>query len=160
MRTRLEPLNRLKTLYKIVEENHAVELQRAEAASHEAQSSVDAEMEIATSARHDGHRAISSGDHLGWAVAEAQRRAAVLKREWLETVRNERACAREAAKEQYLASRLKNEQMQRVSANVAEQIAAAEEKELQAATDDRFAARKKWKNKRDERRRPQRMKAS
>lgn len=160
MRGKLEPLKRLRALYETVEEMHAVELQRAAAALQEAQSAADAELSAAHSAGHDGREALSSGDRVGWAVAEALRGAAGNRRRRLEVVRSERAHANEAAKRQYLASRLKTEQMQKLSANVAEQVAAADEKKMQAATDDRFLARKKWRNKRDERRGPQRMKAS
>lgn len=160
MREKLDPLNRLKKLYETVEEMRAVELQRAAAALHEAQSAADAELSVAHSARQDGREALSSGDRVGWAAAEARRGAAGRKRQRLEVIRSERARASEAAKEQYLASRLKTEQMKKLSASVAEQVAVAEEKKMQAATDDRFLARKKWKNKHDERRGAQRMKAS
>ena len=156
MRTRLEPLKRLKTLYETVEGMHAAELQRAAAALDEADSAVDTELRAALSARHEGHEALSLGDRVGWAAADARRGAAGWKRQRLEVVRSERARANEAAKEQYLASRMKAEQMQRLSAGVAEQIAVGEEKKSQAATDDRFLARKKWRSKRGS----QRMKAS
>lgn len=160
MRARLGPLKRLITLYETVEGIHAAELQRAAAALHEAQSAMDAEMSDAHSARHDGRQAFTVGDRLGWAAAEARRGAAGRKHQRLEVIRSERAGVSEAAKEQYAASRMKSEQMQRLSARVAEQAAAEEEKKMQAATDDRFLARKKWKGKRDERRGTQGIKAS
>lgn len=160
MRGKLEPLSRLKTLYETVEGIHAAELQRAAAALHEAQSAMDAEIGVAASARNDGRAALWLGDRVGWAAAEVRRWSSGRKRQRLEMIRSERERANEAANEQYLASRVKTEQMQRLSTSVAEQIAVAEEKKMQAATDDRFLARKNWKNKHEERRGAQRMKAS
>ena len=152
MQTRLETLQRLVTLYAAVEEMHSTELQRKVAAVREAQQAIGIEQEVARSARIDGRRALLAGDRVSWVMAESQQETAGWRRRRLEQIRLEREELNEAAREQYVASRLKREQMKRVCDDIAAQVEIEEGRRLQAASDDRFLARRRWtdRRKRDE----------
>jgi hypothetical protein len=62
----------------------------------------------------------------------------------LEQIRLEREELNEAAREQYVASRLKREQIKRVFDDIAVRMEIEEGRRLQAASDDRFLARRRW----------------
>jgi hypothetical protein len=160
MQTRLETLQRLVTLYAAVEEMHSTELQRMASAVREAQQAIGIEEEVARSARINGRGALLAGDHVSWTTAETQQEIAAWRRRRLEQIRLEREELNEAAREQYVASRLKREQIKRVFDDLAERIEIEEERRLQAASDDRFLARRRWTDARERMRDNQRMKAS
>jgi hypothetical protein len=152
MQTRLETLQRLVTLYAAVEEMHSIELQRKAAAVREAQQAIGIEQEVARSARNDGRAALLVGDQVSWVMAESQKETAGWRRQRLEQIRLEREELNEAAREQYVASRLKREQMKRVCDDIAARMEIEEGRRSQAASDDRFLARRRWtdRRKRDE----------
>jgi hypothetical protein len=152
MHTRLETLQRLVTLYAAVEEMHSTELQRKMAAVREAQHAIGIEQEVARSARSDGRTALLVGDQVSWVMAESQQETAAWRRRMLEQIRLEREELNEAAREQYVASRLKREQMKRVCDDIAARMEIEEGRRSQAASDDRFLARRRWtdRRKRDE----------
>src|SRR6266851_2687371 len=152
MQTRLETLQRLVTLYAAVEEMHSTELQRMASAVSEAQQAIGIEQEVARSARINGREALLAGDRVSWMMAETQQETAAWRRRRLEQIRLEREELNEAAREQYVASRLKREQMKRVCDDIAAQVEIEEGRRLQAASDDRFLARRLWtdRRKRDE----------
>jgi hypothetical protein len=62
----------------------------------------------------------------------------------LERVRLEREDLNETARQQYVASRLKREQIKRVFEDIAARMDIERERRLQAALDDRFLARRRW----------------
>jgi DNA-binding protein H-NS len=152
MHTRLETLQRLVTLYAAVEEMHSTELQRKAAAVREAQQAIGIEQEVARSARIDGRGALLAGDRVSWMMAEGQQETAGWRRRRLEQIRLEREELNEAARKQYVASRLKREQIERVFDDIAARMEIEEGRRLQAASDDRFLARRRWtdRRKRDE----------
>jgi hypothetical protein len=152
MQTRLETLQRLMTLYAAVEEMHSTELQRKVAAVREAQQAIGIEQEVARSARIDGRGALLAGDRVSWVMAESQQETAGPRRRRLEQIRLEREELSEAAREQYVASRLKREQIKRVFDDIAAGMEIEGGRRLQAASDDRFLARRRWtdRRKRDE----------
>lgn len=160
MRARLATLKRLVNLYGVVEEMHSVELQRTTAAVREADQAIGVQHEVARLARFHGRDALTAGDRMGWTMAETLRETAGRKRRRLDEIRLEREGLSDAAREQYVASRLKNEQMKRVVDRVAERIEMEEERRTQAVSDDRFLARRRWKDARDERRADAQMKVS
>ena len=159
MRAKLETLKRITKLYEAVEEAHSAELTRAAAALGEVRNAVDAERMSAGNAFYEGREAMASGDRVGWMAADSQRRAAGAKLGRLAAVHAERKRSSDVAREQYVASRRKSEQMQRLAAGAAEQVTVHEEKKVQAATDDRFLARQRWVNASSTRGGPRRMKA-
>jgi|GEM_PF-860242 len=144
MQTRLETLQRLVTLYAAVEEMHSTELQRMTAAVREAQEAIGVEQEVVRSARVDGRDALLAGDSVGRMMAETQQETAAWRRQGLERIRLEREERNDAAREQYVASRLKREQMKRVFDDIAARIEIEEGRRMQAASDDRFLARRRW----------------
>ncbi len=160
MRAKLETLKRIAKLYEAVEEAHLVELQQATVALSEVHNAVTAQRTSADRAVRKGREAIASGDRLGWLMADCQRKTSAMTLSRLEAVHMERKRLSEAAREQYVTSRRKSEQMQRLSAQAAGRVAMSEEKKAQAATDDRFAARQRWTGIPGSRPAPRRMKAS
>jgi hypothetical protein len=150
MPPRIETLKRLVDLYGVIEEMHSAELQQKTAAVHEAQRSIAVQQEMAQSAMFDGRTALTVGDRMGWTMAETVRTSAGWKRRRLEDIRLEREGLRRLSREQYLASRLKSEQMKQIVARVTEQIKIEGGRKTQAASDDRFLARRRWTDTRDE----------
>jgi hypothetical protein len=160
MRTRLDTLRRLVVLYAAVEEMHSTELQRIAAAVREAQQAIGMEQEVARSARINGRGALLEGDSVGWMMAETRHETAARRRRGLERIRLEREELNEAAREQYVASRLKREQINRVFDDIAARMNIEEERRIQAAADDRFLARRRWTDSQEKRRDDPRMKVS
>jgi len=150
MLSRLAMLKRLMGIYAVVEDMHSAELQRTAAAVREVRDAIGNQRVVARSARVDHRDALEAGDGLGRKMAEALCEAANLKRQRLEPIHVERESFRDAASRQYAASRLKSEQMQRMVTRAAEQAAIEEERKMQAASDDRFLARRCWKDARTE----------
>jgi hypothetical protein len=159
-RQRLQTLKRLVALYGVVEEMESLGLQRTTAAVYEAEEAMSVQQLMAQSARLSGRDALSVGDRMGWTVSEIQRESSGWKRRRLEQVRSEREVLRDASREQYMASRLKSEQMKRVTESLAAQERFEEERRLQAALDDRFLARRRRSSGRDSMRGDGEMKVS
>ena len=160
MQPRLETLRRLVTLYAAVEEMHSTELQRMTAAVREAQQAIGVEQEVVRSARVDGREALLAGDRVGWMMAETQQETAgsATTRVWSRFAL-EREELSDAAREQYVASRLKREQMKRVFDDIAARTEIEEGRRMQAASDDRFLARRRWTDAQEKTRDEQQMKA-
>jgi hypothetical protein len=140
----LRTLQRLVTLYAAVEEMHSIELQRMVAALHEVQQAIGVERELTRSAKVDSRGALLTGDRMGWMMAESQQETAMWRRQGLEKIRLEREELNDAAREQYVASRLKREQMNRVLEDIGARMENEEGRRVQAASDDRFLARRRW----------------
>jgi hypothetical protein len=149
MPPRLQTLKRLVTLYGVVEEMHSLELQQRTAAVWEAQQAIKVQQQVTRSSRFDGRDALMADDRMGWEIAETQRESAGWKRRRLEQMRLEREVLSDAAREQYLASRIKSEQMKRLAEGVAARAEIEEGRRVQAASDDRFLARRRWSDTRE-----------
>jgi len=144
MQPRLETLQRLVTLYAAVEAMHSTELQRIASAVREAQRAIGVEQELARSARIDGRGALLSEDQMDWMSAQKRHETAAWRRRGLERVRLEREDLNKTARQQYVASRLKREQIKRVFEDIAARMDIERERRVQAALDDRFLARRRW----------------
>ena len=144
MRTRLETLARLARMYTLVEEMHSAELQRMSAAVGEAEQAIEVEQQIAHRARVAVCGALVGGDAVGRRMAETQQEMAAWRKTRLEEIRAEREERKVAAKEEYAASRLKKEQMERVLEEIAGRLEIEEARRMQAVSDDRFLARQRW----------------
>jgi hypothetical protein len=131
-------------LYAAVEEMHSVELQRMTAAVRETQQAIGVVQEIAQSARLDGRAALQDGDRVCWTMADTRQKTAAWRRRGLEQIRVEREELNNAAREQYVASRLKREQIKRVLDDIAARLEVEEGRRIQATSDDRFLARRRW----------------
>jgi hypothetical protein len=160
MRQRLETLRRLVSLYAVVEEMHTAELHRTKASVHEAVQAIAVEQDMAKSVRIDGHCALAIGDRVGWMMSETQQEASVWRRQRLEQVRQEREQLNDAARQQFMASRLKREQMEHVFDEVSACAKIEEGRRMQAISDDRFLARRRWTEAKEKMRVDQEMKAS
>jgi hypothetical protein len=158
MQTRLETLQRLVNLYTAVEEMHSAELQRVTAAVRETQQAIGVEQEVMRSARVDGRGALLAGDRVGSVIAETHQETAAWRRQRLEQIRREREELNYAAREQYVASRLKREQIKRVFDDIDARMVIEEGRRMQAGSDDRFLARRRWTDAREKRRDEQQIK--
>ena len=144
MEARLEVLRRLATLHEVVERTHAAVLERRVAEVREAEEAIDLQHAMARSAAFEGRAALIVDDRMGWSLADAQREFAGWRRERLERIRVEREQLRAFAQEQYVASRVKSEQMRGVVEGVEAKIAIEEGRRNQAAMDDRYLSRRLW----------------
>ena len=147
MQQRLETLKRLAALYAAVEEMHSAELQRVTSTLREAQQAIGLEREIARSARQEERGALIVGDSVGRMMAETRHETAEFRRLALEQIRCEREELNDRARKQYVASRLKREQMKRVFDDIATRMGIEEGRRMQAVSDDRFLARRRWTDK-------------
>lgn len=150
MNARVDALRRLMSLYGSIEEMHSVELRRTTAAVEEANQAMEAEEKSARSSTVVGRDALIAGDRMEWAAARTQREIAEWKQERLRQVRLEREQLSEEARLKYRASRLRSEQMQHVVEDAATEIALRAGRQTQAALDDRFLARRRWTDRREE----------
>ena len=145
-RSRLETLQRLVTMYAVIEEMHSAELQRMTAAVRVTEEAIGVEQKVAYAARVDGRGALTVGDSVGWMIAKTQQETAAWRRERLEHIRLEREKLNETAREQYVASRLKREQMDRLLEDLASSKEIEEARRMQAISDDRLLARRRWRD--------------
>jgi len=160
MEPRLEAMRRLAALYAAVEEMHATELQRVTAEVREAEDAIERERQVARLSRVDGRAALVEGNRMNWMMAESEQETAAWRRRALELIRLKREELNNAAMEQYVASRLKREQMKRVCEDIASRLEIEEGRRVQAVSDDRFLARRRWTDAREKMRSEQEMKAS
>ncbi len=144
MRSRMKSLKRLGALYRTVEESCKEELHRSTAMELEAQQAMEMQQKRIDSARWEGRSALAEGDRMGWETAEIQCGAASARRRFMEGVRREREKLKEEAKERYLASRVKSEQMKSLLEGSARDIAVEEGRRTQGISDDRFLALRRW----------------
>ncbi len=77
-------------------------------------------------------------------MAETTKEAAGLRHRGLEQICKEREEMNKAAREQYVASRLKREQMKRIFEEIVARKEIEEGRRMQTASDDRFLARRRW----------------
>jgi hypothetical protein len=150
MHSRLTTLRRLMSLYGDIEEMHSAGLQRTMAAVREAEQAIDAERETVRSSSSRGRAALIAGEPIDLATARTQRELAEWKQDRLQKVRLEREMLSDEARKQYIASRLQSEQMKQVVENATMQAQIEAGRKTQAALDDRFLARRRWSDAREE----------
>jgi hypothetical protein len=149
VRSRLDALKRLMSLYGDVEEMHSMELQRTTASVREAEQAIDVQQGIMRSSGLDARKALISGNLVDWTMARTQREIAEWKQQRLQQVRIEREMLNDEATKQYLASHLQSEQMKHLVDGIAAQAEIMTGRRTQAALDDRFLARRRWTDTRD-----------
>jgi hypothetical protein len=160
MASRLDTLRRLAALYVAVEEMHSTELQRVTSAVLRTKNAMEGEWEAMRSARLEGHEALAEGEQVNWVMSRARQESAGLRVQKLEEIRLQREELLHRAQEQYVASRLKREQIQRVFDDIEERMEIEEERRAQALSDDRFLARKRWTDSRERARRERQINVS
>lgn len=144
MRPRLAGLKRLMSLYGGIEEMHSAELQRTTAAVREAEQAFEIQQRTVRWSASHGRDALNLGDRMDWKAAQMQREIAEWKQERLEEVRLERQKSNDKATQQYIASRLKSEQVKHVVDGATSQMEIEAGRRTQAGLDDRFLARRRW----------------
>ena len=144
-------LKRIAKLYGVVERMHSLRLEQASAAVREVVGAIGVERDAGAAAGVAGRLALGSGDHGEWMLAQAQREMAGMRRVRLETMRDERAVVEVEAKREFLESRVRTEQVKQVVSRAAEIAAVEDGRRVQAASDDRYAARLLWLSGRDRR---------
>jgi hypothetical protein len=142
MQARLRTLKRLVDLYGVVEEMHSTELQRMTASVREAENAIAIQQQVVRSARFEGRDALGKDDRMGWTAAETQRASAGWRWQRLEQLRAEREVLNDALRKQYVASRLKKEQMKSVTDGMVARARTEEGRRSQAALDDIYLARR------------------
>lgn len=150
MHSRLAALKRLMTLYGSIEEMHSTGVKRTTAAVREAVQAIDVQQDTVRSSHSHGRDALIGNDRMQWAAARTQREIAEWKQERLQQVRHERETLNQEARTKYIASRLQREQMKHVVESAVTQIEIEAGRRMQAALDDRFLARRRWTDKREE----------
>jgi hypothetical protein len=160
MQTRLQTLRRLAGLYAAVEEMHAAELRKIAGTVLDAKRAIVVEREAGRLARLEGRDALLVGDRANWMMSETRQEMAAWWRQKFEEIRIGREQLNDAAREQYVASRLKRRQIQSVSDEIAEQLEIEEGRKAQAVSDDRYLARRRWADMQEKMRIDQKMKAS
>lgn len=145
------------SLYGDVEEMHSIELRRTAGSVREAERAIGLQEKVVRSADLKARIALAGGDRVDWTIARTQRDIAEWKQQRLQEVRLEREILKNEATKQYLASRLQSEQMRHVVNGAAAQEAVETGRRTQAAIDDRFLARRRWTDTRDESRKNAKM---
>ena len=145
-------LQRVLRLYSAVEQMHAVELHAASFAVSQAENAIKVAQRASLEASRTGRVALGEGDREEWMLAEARQEIVGIRRERMEEVKVEREAVREAAREVFDQSRVRAEQMKQVVGKMREDAERHEARQMQAASDDRFLMRSRWRAGKDERR--------
>ena len=152
MTSRQSLLKRIETVYGLVEEMHSVALHQAAALVDEAERAIGEERLQMRMASHAARTALMTGDREQRMIFEVQLALNGRRGSQLEVLRLERQGETDVARQKYHASRIRSEQMK----TVVQQSRATEEliagRRLQAATDDRFLSRLRWRLRQTERR--------
>jgi hypothetical protein len=144
MAKRETTFKRLANLYKTVEAVRSAELRLAQMLVAETEQALAAQLSLAHRALAAGRLSLTVGDGLGWRYAEAHVAIASQNCERHKVVEAERNCARGAALERYLASRLESEQMAMLLGDSVEEARVVHDRLAQAESDDRYLSRKRW----------------
>lgn len=123
---------------------NSVELQRSTAAVLEAKNAIGVACEAGRLAMLKSREALLDGDRVSWMISERQSESAAWRKQKLDAIRVLREELSDEARERYVASRLRREQIQRVFDDIAARIEIEEGRRSQAASDDRFLARRRW----------------
>jgi hypothetical protein len=144
MQTRLLTLKRLAALYGMVEEMHSAELQRTEATVREVERAIGVQVAVSEAVDSERRHALGVGDRMAWTVAESLHDSTRRKQHQLQMICLEREGQSGVAREQYITSHLRSEQIKHVLEGVSEQIKIEEERRVQSESDARFLSRQRW----------------
>jgi hypothetical protein len=137
-------LQRLHGLHELAEQTQALMLEQRVAELREAERAIDWQSTAAQSAHFDERAALILDDRMGRSLAEVRWELARWRCDGLERIRAQREALHAAAQEQYVASRIKSEQMRHVVDGVRTRVAIEEGRRSQAAADDRYLSRRLW----------------
>jgi hypothetical protein len=145
IRERLKSLQHLLELYEAMENMRSMESQRTTMDVREAEQAICKQHSILQAGSREGHRALVDGDRLRSSFFAAQQEAARWREKRLTGVLSEREERSALAQRQHLDSKQWSERMKILVDGAAASATEFEEKSLQAAADDRYLSRKRWK---------------
>ena len=145
MKSRTSALKKINVLYGLLEEMHSGVFRQTVALVNEAEQAIAGQAAQTHAAAIVARAALLDGDRQQWVLSSVQRGLSGERRRQLETVRAERVLNTDRARDEYQASRVKSKQIK----SVVEQSQQTEEvlagRRTQAAADDRFLSRLRWK---------------
>jgi hypothetical protein len=142
--SRAGSLRRIATLYGVVEEMHAVALRQASANVQETEVAIRMEHRVAAAAAAAGRTALTAGEREEWLLTHAEGEISAVRASRFEELKTARVEVESAARTEFLASRVKTEQMKQVVTQMVERASIEEGRRTQAVSDDRYAARRAW----------------
>lgn len=148
MPSRMGTLRRLAGLYGVVERMRLGDLELALRALQEAEEAIGVQQRAQRMAGCDGREALRTSDAMSWSVAEMQGETATWRRFQLEELRVSRTDERNESERVYLRSRVESEQVQHVLCEALRDFEVKRVRREQAESDDRFLARRRWKESR------------
>lgn len=148
MSSRMGTLQKLAGLYGVVERMRLSELELALRALHEAEEAIGVQQRAQRMAGCDGREALRTSDAMSWSVAEMQGETATWRRFELEELRVSLTDERNESERVYLRSRVESEQVQHVLREALRDFEVKRVRREQAESDDRFLARRRWKESR------------
>lgn len=137
-------LERVASLYAIMERMRSIEVQAAHGAVKDVLCSSAIAAAIRASQIEDGRDALATGRRDAWQVAETTCGVIDRRMERLQQVRTEREAALAEASTIHRASRLEMEQMERMVEKIRAQALVNRSRRAQGDADDRFASRSAW----------------
>jgi len=144
MTSRTKSLRRIARLYGVVEEMHSVTLRQATATVNEAEGAIRMERNAGALAAEAGRTALSAGEREEWLLSHAEGEISLMRAKLFEEMKERYVVVEQAAREEFLASRIKTEQMKQIVEQRVKQTALEEGRRIQATSDDRYAARRNW----------------
>lgn len=142
--TRASRTARLAGLYGMVERMRLVELRSASGAVAEVERTCAAVDRACEGEVLAGRVALMAGDLVDWRVAERGQQLAEVRGTRLELLLEERERKYAAALDVHRSSQVDAEQMRQLTQRIENRRMHAEERRLQAESDDRFASRLGW----------------
>lgn len=137
-------IDRLASLYGMMEQIRSVELRAATIAVEDAACSTTIALTLRESQIASAREAMATGRREEWQISETARVAVEARIDQLAKTRTDRENARAEAHQIHRQSRLDMEQMERVVAQARVQVAIEVTRRTQAESDDRFASRRAW----------------
>ena len=142
--SRTAALRRIARLYGVVEEMHSVALRQATGRVHEAENAIQKERDAAAASVAAGRVALTAGEREEWMLTHAEGEISTVRVMRIKELKAMRVEVELAARSEFLASRIKTEQMKQVVTQMAERAAIEEVRRTQAFSDDRHAGRRAW----------------
>jgi hypothetical protein len=136
---------RLATLYEAVEEAKRMELQINVHALRRAEDAIALQAGMVSVARLASRAALLEGDRMECVLAETHAEIVSWNGDRLQEIHTERGAQRDIAEEQYRQSRMESEQIKQLRDGKVLEVAVEEGRRTQAIADDRFLARRRWK---------------
>ncbi|HEX4652237.1 MAG TPA: hypothetical protein VH250_12120 [Granulicella sp.] len=149
---RLRSLARLATVYEMVAYTDGLSLDQTRAALHEVEALLERQSDLARRVVADGHEALTRADRQEWLLSESEVELALWNRSRLELLRGSRQELQEQAAERYRESLLEEGRIDALVARAQSAARRESERREQAAADDRYLARLRWRAQRARRR--------